>query len=74
MIDEGAIYKYLGNHVKLIDTDGKIWYGYLDCMEGSNDSENGKYMVCLGEDGRESDVLIGFEEDEIKSIEILKKK
>ena len=43
-------------------------------MEGSNDSENGKYMVCLEEDGRESDVLIGFEEDEIKSIEILKKK
>ena len=37
MIDEGEIYKYLGNHVKLIDTDGKIWYGYLSGMEGSND-------------------------------------
>ena len=69
MIDEGEIYKYLGNHVKLIDTDGKIWYGYLSGMEGSNDSENGKYCVGLKEDGGYSRI-IEFEEDEIKSIEI----
>ena len=69
MIDEGEIYKCLANHVKLIDTDGKIWYGYLSGMEGSNDKRSWKILCWFKEDGGYSQI-IEFEEDEIKSIEI----
>ncbi|WP_295790045.1 hypothetical protein [uncultured Veillonella sp.] len=73
MISEATIHNlYLGRRVKLIDTDGKIWKGRLKGIEGSNDTENGKYCVDMKVDGMEHKrISYCFEEDEIKSIEVI---
>lgn len=47
------------------------WRGRITGMEGSNDSENGKYSIDLKEEGENRNVVVGFYEDEIKSIEVI---
>lgn len=58
-------------NVILTDIDGKHWRGRITGMEGSNDSENGKYSIDLKEEGENRNVVVGFYEDEIKSIEVI---
>lgn len=72
MIKEMDIWNnYVGKNVILIDVDGKHWRGRIIGMEGSNDSENGKYSIDLKEEGENRKVLVGFYEDEIESIKII---
>ena len=72
MIKEMDIWNnYVGKNVILTDVDGKHWRGRITGMEGSNDSENGKYSIDLKEEGENRKVLIGFYEGEIESIKII---
>lgn len=73
MVSEIDIHNiYLGKTVRLIDCDDKIWIGKLKGIEGSNDSENGLYSVDMKVQGMEdSRILYAFEENEIKSIEVI---
>ena len=72
MISEIDIWNYyIGENVILTDIDGKHWCGCIMRMEGSNDSENGKYSIDLKEEGENRSVVVGFYEDETKSIEVI---
>lgn len=73
MLDEMYVWDNLiGKNVVITDINGKRWAGRITGMEGSNDSENGKYSIDLKEEGKEYlRSVVCFEEDEIASVEIM---
>ena len=69
------LYKYLGKRCKVIDANGKVWYGKaeiytspLDADEMEGEKENMAFYM----DGYENQ-FIAIDADEIKSIEVINK-
>ncbi|EGT3685962.1 TPA: hypothetical protein ACMU21_002958 [Clostridioides difficile] len=58
---------YMSEKVKIIDIDNKEWIGYVKTYTPAIDSDNEINEIGL----KQEDCLISFQEDEIKSIEII---
>ncbi|MDY6658298.1 hypothetical protein SRC06_03475 [Clostridioides difficile] len=58
---------YLNKNVKIVDIDNKIWHGYVKTYTPVIDSDDEVEEIGL----KQKDCLISFQEDEIKSIEVI---
>ncbi|NWL90005.1 MULTISPECIES: hypothetical protein [unclassified Paenibacillus] len=62
--------QYLGKRVKLIDTDGEITIGKCVCVTPALDNDPEIASIDL-QTRLDAGFTIGFNEDEIKSIEVI---
>ena len=65
--------KYLGEQVRLIDNDGKVWEGKAVSLDLAINYDDIEYdELDLEVEGYTDTILYAFPENEIKSIEIIK--
>ena len=64
------LWEYEGKRVRITDVDGEVFIGLADIYHHADDNESGIASISLDPDGI-SDAYIGFDENEIASIEIL---
>ncbi|QLL78042.1 hypothetical protein GTO87_05125 [Ligilactobacillus saerimneri] len=65
--------KYLGEQVRLIDNDGKVWEGKVVSLDLAINYDDIEYdELDLEVEGYTDTILYAFPENEIKSIEIIK--
>ncbi len=66
-----SLYDYDGKRVKIVDTDGKEWHGYVDFYTSKYDNEEGEGSItCRMDDPNNS--YVEFMQHEVKSIEVEK--
>jgi len=63
-----SLIDFFCKNVKIIDVDGKQWFGFVETFTPAIDSEDNIDEIAITANNH----LIGFRKDEIKTIEVVK--
>lgn len=63
--------QYWGKNVKFVDTDNKVWRGYVSGIESPQDSDDGNWWLDIDVDDPKFDTGLSISKKEIKSIDVL---
>lgn len=63
------LFQYFGEYVTIQDCNGVVWHGFSATYTPAIDAEDGREEIAV----RTSRGLIGFHEDEIRTIKIEKR-